>query len=297
MYIKIIRPSSLGHSDILQANISDLEKRGIKVLYEEKSPDPNNHSSYTVQDRLEELVEALTNPDYDYVMCARGGYGASDLLDFIPWDRLKNVPPKTLVGFSDICALHSALYSKLSWCGLHAPMPASKLWAANKKMLTRYLSFLTEGARSFSLPLNLKLSSASLKTSSSIEGKLFGGCLTVITALIGTPYFPNLKDHILFLEDIRENPGTVNTMINQWIQSGSLEGVKAVVLGNFVRYGSSQDYAQLVKKIEEKTRISCFSSRYFGHISLNYPLLIGASAVIKGSSLKWHKQKLGGKYV
>ena len=289
MYIKIIRPSSLGHSDILRSNISDLEKRGIKVLYEEKNPDPNNSSSYSVQDRLEELVEALTNPDYDYVMCARGGYGASDLLDLLPWDRLKNTTSKTLVGFSDICALHSALYSKLSWCGLHAPMPASKLWAANKKMLARYLDFLTQGARSFTLPLNLKLGPLSVETNRSIEGKLFGGCLTVITALIGTQYFPNLRDHILFLEDIRENPGTVNRMINQWIQSGSLEGVKGVVLGNFVKYGSSQDYARLVKKVEEKTGIPCFSSRYFGHISLNYPLLIGSRATIKNSSLKWSR--------
>ena len=289
MYIKIIRPSSLGHTDILQSNISDLKKRGIKVFYDEKTPDPNNSSSYSVQDRLEELVEALTNPDYDYVLCARGGYGASDLLDLIPWDRLKNVSPKTLVGFSDICALHSALYSKLCWCGLHAPMPASRLWASNKKMLERYLSFLTQGAQSFSLPLDLKLSPSSVENHQSIEGKLFGGCLTVITALIGTQYFPRLEDHILFLEDIRENPGSVNRMINQWIQSGSLKGVKGVVLGSFVKYGSSQEYAHLIKNIEEKTKIPCFSSKYFGHISLNYPLLIGATATIKDGILKWHR--------
>lgn len=289
MYIKIIRPSSLGHSDILQPNISDLEKRGFRVLYNEKKPDPNNHSTYSVQDRLEELVEALTNPEYDYVICARGGYGASDLLDLIPWDKLKDTPCKTLIGFSDICALHSALYTKLSWRGLHGPMPASKLWAKNKKMLNRYLNFLTQGATSFTLPLDSKLQSSFLKKDQSIEGKLFGGCLTVITALIGTPYFPNLEDHILFLEDIRENPGSVNRMINQWIQSGSLKGVKAIVLGNFVRYGSSEDYIKLVKSLEEKTQIPCFSSHYFGHISLNYPLLIGASSTIKNSSLKWHR--------
>jgi muramoyltetrapeptide carboxypeptidase len=294
LHVRIIRPSSRESGNLLVDRIKEFESRGIRVLYDETLPDPSwPFCSSTIESRLSALTNALTEKQSQIVWCARGGYGASDLLGQLPWEKLLTQKPKLVIGFSDASALHSALYAKLNWQSLHAPMPATTLWAEdNKTDDIEILYKLIERKQNHS---EIDVTAVGDHTSRApIEGTLFGGCMSVISQLIGTPYFPkSLKDHIIFWEDTGENPGRLMRGLNQWQQSGALNGVKALVLGVFrdcVKENQSADlhiYQQFAKRL----KIPVFRSKQFGHTSPNFPLMIGAMARIQDGQLIWQDRQ------
>lgn len=291
--LRIIRPSSRETNDLLSNKISDLTKKGFSILYEDDPFDKNYpHNSSSLENRRKTLTKALLEKESNAVLCARGGYGASDLLPDIPWEDLEKATPKLLVGFSDISAIHSALYSKLNWPSIHGPMPATTYWNLNNysddtdQLLQLLLDKKMEG--------KLKIKPLSFESQKpTIQGKLFGGCFSVLTNLIGTPYFPKtLKDHILFWEDIDEYPGKIVRYLNQWKQSGVLEQVSAVILGRF-EITTAEDDKRLIeeniyKAFTQHLNLPIFSSYEFGHCSPNIPIMIGADATIEDNlNLKW----------
>ncbi len=290
--LRIIRPSSREQNDLLSPRLGELRAAGFEVAYEDLPSDPAwAYTSSTPAARAKALEVALTEPSTDVVMAARGGYGASDLLDLLDWTKLKQVRPKLLVGFSDVSALHSALYTQLGWPGLHAPMPATTLWKKNgtqdvEALLANLEKYLGGGETSGSMPLAAVTKGAPAR----VEGKLFGGCFTVITNLIGTPFFPkSLAGHVLFLEDTDEHPGRLMRAFNQWTLSGALRDVRAVVIGYLKGMGEKiPDCAPFVyERFAARTSVPVFSTPLFGHTSPNFPLMVGAAAAIEGDRLTW----------
>ena len=127
--IHIIEPAGTPDRAALSRNIVDLERRGFRVRH---AATPSfsawSYASGSATDRYHALHDALCNDDIEYVVAARGGYGASDLLPLVDWDRLSQAKPKCLIGLSDVTALQLVLYSRLGWRGLHAVMPGGSLW-------------------------------------------------------------------------------------------------------------------------------------------------------------------------
>ena len=289
--IRIIKASSPDREGLLPSRIAELTQAGFKILFDEINPDP--HWSWTagsVESRSKALNNALLEQESDAVIWARGGYGASDLLDLIPWSQLAQSKPKPIIGFSDVCAVQAALYTKTNRISIHGPMPATVTW---KKAGTGDVDTLVDLLRGRIHSGRISIGSIS-KKAGAVQGRLFGGCLSVLTSLIGTPYLPHtLKDHILYFEDIGENPGRIIRMLNQWQQSGLLQGVGALVLGHFSQLGGDlPDSAPVV--LEEITRrygLPTFTSKDFGHISPNQPIVMGALGEIKDDYLTWHLPK------
>lgn len=288
-HIGIISPASRDLSSTADARIKELETNKLPVSYHKLSPDPSwPFTAGTRQDRLDQLSEALLNPSIKFLLGLRGGYGTSDLLDDIPWEKLKLLRPKTIVGFSDISALHSAFYTKLRWSGLHAPMPATAYWGQNgREDVVALLNLLSEQKTLVELPLTY-LGRGFI---SKLVGPAFGGCLSVLSNLIGTPYFPKqLSGHILYWEDIGEHPARILRFINQWQQSGALEGALGLILGQFV--GCEVDgfcsESQLRSMIAERLSIPVWYCPKFGHCSPNWPLPIGLPMTISENQLQWN---------
>jgi muramoyltetrapeptide carboxypeptidase len=290
--ISIIRPSSREASDLLSGRIDELTAQGWDIEFDEMPIERMwPFTSASIKERSLQLNEALLSKDSDIIWAARGGYGASDLLDLIPWDDLSKLPhAKLLIGFSDTCALHSAVYTKLRWPGLHAPMPATLLWRKDPSHndVDQVLDGLRSGEWHIKQAMNPTqhyLPSDDFKTS----GTLFGGCLSVLTNLIGTPYFPkSLKNHILFFEDTGENPGRLARMMNQWRQAGVLEGVNAIILGDFrdcCEPGKEEPY--LYRMFAQRSGLPTFVSGAFGHTSPNLPMMIGAKLSIQADGFAW----------
>lgn len=265
-----------------------LEAAGLTLSYHKLDSDLNwPFTAGSRIDRLEQLQNALRAPEVTYLMSVRGGYGMSDLLDGINWEQYRSMKPKAAIGFSDISALHSALYTKLGWNSIHAPMPATDLWGKHGDDDVRALLELLLGTRN---EVELPLLYEGRGMSPRMQGPAFGGCLSVLTNLIGTPYFPtSLAGHILYWEDINEHPARIMRFVSQWQLSGALEGVRGLVLGRFV--GSDVENmcteAQMRAALVQRLNFPVWFCPLFGHCSPNWPLPVGWSVEIDGDRMRW----------
>lgn len=292
--IRVIRPSSREQENLLPSRLSHLRAHFSNVLYDDLNPDPQwAYSAAPASERAKALTLALSEEASDFILCARGGYGASDLLPLLEWGLISTWKPKMIIGFSDVSALHSAFYSICQWPALHAPMPATSLWEKNSSLdIDELFSILSDIKTQKKCHGSISLVDVCQHGKDPISGTLFGGCFSVLTNLIGTPYFPqSLKNHIIFIEDIDEHPGRLMRALNQWQHSGALQGVLAIVVGYLKSLGEKiPDNASFVlDQIAHRVApIPVFHSPLFGHTSPNFPLLIGSQARIsRGNNLQW----------
>lgn len=288
--IRIIRPSSRGGEDLLKDRILDLENHGFKVLpILESPPSPWPFTAGSISDRKSNLVSALFETESNIIMCARGGYGASDLLPHLPWEELRHQSHKWIVGFSDISAIHSAFWTQLKWPGIHGPMPGSTLWGQSSQDDIQFLIELMLQRKDQSGSLEISpLSDHKIGTKT--EGWMFGGCLSVLVNLIGTPYFPkSLAGAFLFLEEINESPGKIMRMWNQLVQSKSTRGLKGIIWGRITELGTHSE-EDLKQELAKTNDVPVWSSNDFGHSSPNWSIIIGAQAQLDPftSRLNWH---------
>ncbi len=279
--LRIIFPASKADELSLEKGLKEIENMGFPFAFTPLNPDPSlPFVAASKKDRLAELTSALLDPSPLAILCGRGGYGSSDLLADLPWKKLKKSPQKWLIGYSDISALQSALYSKLGWPSIHGPMPANSYWGENGRLDIEKLIQLLQNLQQQSG--TWKIQQVSKTKTTPIEGRLFGGCLSVLCNLIGTPFFPkSLQGTILFLEDIGENPGRILRMINQLILSGLLKKCSAVILGPL---GINEE---VQSEIARRLTIPVFKSGDFGHISPNIPIVIGSRGSIIDDQLNW----------
>ncbi len=285
--IRIIKASSPDREGLLLTRIAELKAAGFRILFDDITPQSAwTWTAGSVPDRAQALTKALLEPDSDAVMWARGGYGASDLLDLVPWEQVTLAPAKPIIGFSDVCAAQSALYTKTGRLSIHGPMPATSTWKKNATTDVDSLIAILKGKQAQgALPI-----SPINHSKDHITGRLFGGCLSVLTSLIGTDYLPkNLAGHILYFEDVGENPGRILRMLNQWFQAGCLHGVKGLILGAFTDLGGElKDNAPiLLEEIASRYQIPTFHTALFGHLSPNEPIVMGAAGSISGGLLTW----------
>ena len=300
--IRIIRPSSREQENLLPARIEWLTRQGFRVLHEELPADPDwAYAASSAKHRAEALTTALGENETSAILCARGGYGASDILPLIDWSslrkRLEGRPSKLLVGFSDVSALHAAILSELGWSGLHAPMPATSLWY--KDGLTSDVDALISILRGTLLGGKIPVRGVgrqNLSAASGLSGELWGGCLSVLTNLIGTPWIKPaaMAGRIFYFEDVGEHPARIMRFLNQWQQSGHLDGVKALVIGSLTGLAPAvPDNADFVStQIAKRFGIPTFKTEAFGHVCPNMPMGFGTPCTIRalphgGAELSW----------
>ncbi|HEX5660606.1 MAG TPA: LD-carboxypeptidase, partial [Polyangiales bacterium] len=175
--------------------------------------------------RLRDLHAALRDEHVRAIVPPRGGYGATRLLPSLDVDAVRR-QGKWLVGFSDVTALH-AVWARAGLCSLHGPMVCS-LPEASAELQRAWFTLLEGGAPP-------PLTELTQVVGGRAEGRLFGGNLSVLAALVGTPYFPDLTDTVLALEDVGERPYRLDRMLTTMLQAGVLRGVRAVLLGQFTK--------------------------------------------------------------
>jgi len=175
--------------------------------------------------RAAALHEAIRNPAITAILCVRGGYGCLRLLDRLDW-ALARAHPTLLVGYSDVTALHLALYARAGWTGLSGPVVTE--WAvADDETLGPFRSLAAGGT--------LSIGSSQLHglQPGTATGPLLGGNLSVLTRLVGTPYAPDWSGAVLAIEDVAEAPYRVDRMLAHLQHAGVLDAVEGVVLGAF----------------------------------------------------------------
>jgi muramoyltetrapeptide carboxypeptidase len=232
--IGIISPASSPMDPLkLETGIRYIEKLGYRVELGKNVGKTNGYLAGTDQERADDLNYMFKNKNVRAIFCTRGGYGASRILDKINYKLIRN-NPKIFVGYSEITSLQMALLQKAGLITFAGPMITSdfgndissyteecfwKIITSNKKI----------GRLKY--PDNGKLPAI---TKGSAVGRIIGGNLAVFSALIGTNYFPDLKDRILLLEDVDELPYKVDRLLNQLRMLKVFKVLKGVILGRFV---------------------------------------------------------------
>ena len=185
--------------------------------------------------RIEDLHEAFSRKDIKGIFCVKGGYSASQLLDKIDYELIRN-NPKVFVGYSDVTNLHIVFNQKCNLGTYHGPMVKSNMINDfNDYTKASFFKALEKQEWKYEEPENMPLSILIDGNVSSeiINGVLTGGNLAIIVTTLGTKYEINTKDKILFLEDVDEETGSLNRMLTHLKYAGKLDDCKAVVFGNF----------------------------------------------------------------
>jgi muramoyltetrapeptide carboxypeptidase len=215
-------------------------------------------------------------------MATRGGYGLTRLLDRIDWKRLaRSVDQGTRwVGYSDVTALQLALLAHTgagSWAG---PLAVDDFGRADEE---GGLDEVTPEV--FREAMNGELEAVGFRTEAghdglSRRGVLWGGNLTVLISLLGTPHFPQVPGGVLFLEDVNEHPYRVERMLLQLLQAGVLARQRAVLLGAFSAWKKSPldhgyDLRAAVAHLRANTRVPVLTGLPFGHVPTKLTLPVG----------------------
>jgi muramoyltetrapeptide carboxypeptidase len=219
--------------------------------------------------RLGELTAALSDPDIRAVFCARGGYGAMRLLARLAAARPPG-PPKLLVGFSDITALHLWLQT-LGRISVHGPV-LTQLGRLPPGTCERLFSVLESTSPAPALRGTLTC------VGGVAEGPLLGGNLSVVTRLIGTPFMPELDGAILLLEDQGERPYRLDRMWTHLQLAGVFDRVRGMVLGSFT--GCEEKDApyrstEVLRELARATGLPCAAGFPIGHGEVNEPVPLG----------------------
>lgn len=228
--------------------------------------------------RLASLQAALDSPDYAAILCARGGYGATRLLDHLDWQGFRHYP-KWLVGFSDTTALLWAAF-KAGVASLHAPL-LSTLPQEPQASLMHLRRLLFEGIFT---PLV-----GDVWQAGTAVGRLVPANLTVATALLGTPHWLHWPEPIILaIEDINEEAYRLDRMLTQWRQAGAFTNVVGIALGRFSWTESETEPDDPLPTLRDRLldlQIPVVANLPFGHAGANYALPVGAWARLEGDCL------------
>lgn len=225
--------------------------------------------------RLEQLRAAVADPDVHLIMALRGGYGLSRLLPGIDFEAIA-ASGKIVVGFSDLTALHMGLMARTGALSYAGPMAAVDFGAAEPVAFT-----LDDFWSCLAGPTHTIRERASGNPALALRGTVWGGNLAMVSALVGTPYFPRIDGGILWLEDVGEHPYRVERMLLQLMQAGVLERQQAVVLGDFSGYrlgpqDNGYDFEAMLAYLRQSLPLPVLTGLSFGHIERRVTIPFGA---------------------
>jgi muramoyltetrapeptide carboxypeptidase len=221
--------------------------------------------------RAQSLERMLRDPSIRAVMCARGGFGSIRTLPLIDFKTLRR-EPKIFIGSSDATALLAAFYLHAGWITFHGPMVTSLADATpeSRTALMEALNPLT--------PPRIVLRRGITLRGGRAQGPLMGGNLTTLCHLVGTPYLPTPKGHILFLEDRNEATYRIDRMLMHLRLAGWFEGLAGLVLGSFEDCGPLKYILRVFEEILGDTRVPILAGLEAGHGRTNVTLPLGVEA-------------------
>ena len=242
--------------------------------------------------RLDQLYAAAADPDIDVVMAVRGGYGVTRLLPRLDVERLA-ASGKIFVGYSDITALHMAMYTRCGKAGYHGPFLAGDFGAPEPDAFT-----LGDFWHCLAGPEHMLRGQGAGNPAVDVSGLVWGGNLAMTVSLLGTPYFPRIDGGILLLEDIAEHPYRVERMLLQLHQAGVLARQRALVLGDFsgyrlTDYDNGYDFDAMLAYLRDVLPLPVLTGLEFGHIPRRVTFPFGAEGHLRSEAGGWNLRLSG----
>lgn len=260
-----------------------LQALGFKVREAPSLRSRRGHFAGTDAQRAADLNAMFADPDVQGILCMTGGSGATRILHLLDYDLIRR-HPKCLAGYSDVTALLNAIHHKTGLVTFHGPMGVSE-WNEFSTHYFRQVLLQAEAAtlrnpsERDGLLVQVKGRTQTLRGGVA-RGHLLGGNLTVLTTLMGTPYKPDFRGAVLFLEDINEYIYRVDRMLAHLKQAGVFDGLAAVVLGQFTDCKPGEGFGSLTldEVFHDYFRpldVPVYSGAMFGHVRNKFSLPVG----------------------
>jgi muramoyltetrapeptide carboxypeptidase len=238
--------------------------------------------------RAEDVNEMFSDKEVNAIICIRGGWGCNRILPLLDYDVIKK-NPKIICGYSDITSLLVALYAKTGLLTFHGPVGGStwNQFSLNyfKKILFDGEAVTMENPKTIGDNLALTKDRIQTITKGKAKGRLVGGNLSVLTAMVGSQYLPNWKNHILFLEETDENIYRIDRMLTQLKLAGILQQLSGFVFGKCTKCNPGEGYGSLT--LEEVFNdhikplgIPAYAGAMIGHIENKFTVPVGCEAEI-----------------
>lgn len=226
-------------------------------------------SANSLDARVHSLIEAVNDPSTSVIWAFRGGYGAGKLLPMLDQVDLSNIKNKTLIGFSDITALHIYFHNRYNIITFHAPVLAQMLPTRATPAVVKDEIFGVLTGQQKQVQFELEVLS-NLRNEGVIEGVTEGGNLELVKFSLGTPWEITCENKIIFLEEVNDQAYRYDRSFFHFVNSRAFVGTKAIILGRFTCTDEDPEIEdKLIKNFAKYTNVPIFRSREFGHIDHN----------------------------
>jgi muramoyltetrapeptide carboxypeptidase len=277
--VSVVAPSFFYDPQRIAMGMDILKGWGLRPHLPEHLLQREWYFSGSDEHRIWMLHQELAREESKVLWCARGGFGSARLLPLLSFDSFLRAP-KLLIGFSDITALSLALYARCGLPSVHGPMIGSLSWDLDSTALLRELLL----GRHLGV---YRFTGGECLQGGKAKGVLLGGNLSVLTSLLGTPYLPDFRDSILFLEEVDEKPYRIDRMLTQLELAGVLDRVAGVVIGQFTECTDSRydppRWEEVLRARLGRLGVPVRMGFPGGHEKQNWPLLMGAEVTLDAS--------------
>ncbi|MCI0528319.1 MAG: LD-carboxypeptidase, partial [Nitrospira sp.] len=259
----------------LESGVKRLEGLGFRVKLGKSIRSIFRTMAGTDRERADDLLQMFSDPQVKAVVCARGGYGSARVIPHLDRDLIRKCP-KVFVGSSDITALLLYLVQDCGLVAFHGPMVGPNFGKAPSPLTEEvFLRVLTQNQPAGPLRLpNIKV----LKTGRS-EGRLVGGCLSLLCSVMGTPFDAQTDDAILFLEDVKEPPYRIDRMLTQLKAAGKFRKVRGVLFGPMLdcqpQQGAGYNLEEIILDVLNDLQVPILFGVPSGHGEHNVTLPMG----------------------
>src|SRR4029077_6787857 len=241
----------------------------------------------SVERRTHEFQELWRRDDIAALTCVRGGYGSNYLLEKLDYGMIA-ARPKILLGCSDITSLLTAISDRTGLVGFHGPMVAKDIADGTFDLLS--WNNALQGAANWTVPTT----GVEVRRTGKASGRLYGGCLSMLVASLGTPFEIRTEDCILFIEDIAEKPYRIDRMLMQLRLAGKLDGVRGFVFGEMLYCapptGETYTLQQVIMRVLAPYQVPIVYGLKSGHVSsgnITLPIGVRAELVADSSNAKF----------
>ena len=233
--IGIVAPASNIKADLLEQGCRELESLGFKTYYRPDIISSFRYLAGSRERRLGEFLEMLRSRNIHAIFCARGGYGIGHFVTQISPDLIRE-NAKIISGASDITLLLNRI-ERAGVVAFHGPMVATTIRQGSAGYDRELLLDLLQGGKAVRFPAN----HTTVLRPGRAEGRLTGGCLSLVVSTLGTKSEIDTQDSILILEDVDEKPYRIDRMVTHLKQAGKLENVRGIVFGEMLNCVQHKD--------------------------------------------------------
>lgn len=280
--IGILAPASSFSRDAFEAGCARLTQMGYEPVYLPRIFDRDFYFAGSVDRRVREMEELLVRRDIAALICVRGGYGSNYLLSRLNFDLFKK-HPKILLGCSDVTSVLTAVTDRTGLVTFHGPMLAKDI--AETTFDSASWSNCFQGANSW----RVSSDAAEVLRPGVAQGRLYGGCLSMLVASLGTPFAIQTEGAILFIEDVGEKPFRIDRMLMQLHLAGKLAGVRGFAFGEMLDCrppaGETYTLQQVIMRVLEPYQVPIVFGIKSGHVSSgNITLPMGVQTELTASA-------------